>query len=153
MYVCVDEIFIWAAHALPSVSSQTAAAGRHRLCYSKSKEPTCLHSWCVDSKVIQLRQVCVYRFTSGEHLCPAPPCSCLLVCTAQRRRQAQLPPPGCHGDRSVLVNDRVHVEEHSRCRVSEFAQAAPLCAPLSGFSATPRPHRQSCSGSTGEQGE
>lgn len=44
---------------------------------------------------------------SGEHLRPA---SCRPVCTAQRRRHAR--PPGCHGDRGVLVNDRVHVEEH-----------------------------------------
>ncbi|KAG7236039.1 hypothetical protein INR49_001439 [Caranx melampygus] len=73
---------------------------------------------------------------SGEHLCPAPPCS--------------LAPPGLHcatatatrahprllllfllllllHQRAVLVNDRVHVEEGSRRRVSEFAQEAALC--------------------------
>lgn len=45
-----------------------------------------------------------------------------------------LPPPsGCHGDRSVLVNDRVHVEENSRCRVSECAQAVSLCSSLRVF--------------------
>lgn len=90
----------------------------------RDNEPTWLHSWCVDSKSYDSGR---FRFT-GSYLWRTPLPRLVppgLHCAKAEARAL----PGCHGDRSVLVNDRVHVEHHSRCRVIEFAQEASLCSP------------------------
>lgn len=81
----------------------------------------------------------LYRFISGDHLYPAPPCSRRpVVCTAQRRLRAR---PPAATECSVFWSMTGSTWNNWTAVVSASLRKQPrsLCAPPSGFSVTPRP--------------
>lgn len=114
---CILSIYIKVTCTLKASHSVTS------ICVTMSL-PVCI----VDVRSVKSLSSGRFWFTGSyleEHLCPAPSRTALLVlpglhcATASARAH-----PGCHGDRSVFVNDRVHVEVRSRWRVGESAQGA-----------------------------